>query len=53
MLEAENFLHKMLTPGGGLHADAGMNHIHENDGTLFADQVVQSMLLNFSEQSRV
>ena len=37
MLEAENFLHKMLTPGGGLHADAGMNLIFENDDTLFAE----------------
>ena len=47
LLEAEIFLHKMLTPGGGLHADAGLSHISENDGTLSADQVVQSMRLNF------
>ena len=53
MLEAEFFLHKMLTPGGGLHADAGLSQIDENDGTLFADQVAQSMRLNFSGQSRV
>ena len=53
-VEAEIFLHKMLTPGG-LHADAGLSHICEkNDGALlFADKVVQSMRLNFSERSRV
>ena len=43
MLEAEMFLHKMLTPGFCLHADADLSHIFENDGTLFADQVVQSI----------
>ena len=39
LLQAAIFLHTMLTPGGGLHADAGLSHIYENDGTLFADQV--------------
>ena len=37
----------MLAPGGGLHADNGLSYIYENDGTLFADQLVQSMRLNF------
>ena len=46
-LEAEIFLHKMLTPGGGLHAGAGLSHTYENDGALFADQVVQPPRLNF------
>ena len=35
------------TLGGGLHADPGLSHIYENDGTLFADQVVQPMRLHF------
>ena len=43
----------MLTAGGGLHADAGLSHIFENDGTLFADQVVHSMRLNFFRSSHV
>ena len=48
MLEAETLLHKMFTPGGGLHADARLSlTFMKNDGTLFADQVVQSMRLNF------
>ena len=47
MLVAEIILHTMLTLGGGPHADAGLSHIHENDGTLFADHVVQSMRLFF------
>ena len=53
LLETEIPLHKMLTIVGGLHADVGMNHIFEHDGTLCADQVVQSMRFIFSEQSRV
>ena len=53
MLEAEIFLHKMLTPGGGLDADAGLSHIKENDGTLFADQVVQSERFNFFRSGHV
>ena len=54
MLEAETLLHKMPTPGGGLHADARLSlTCLKNDGFLFADQVVQSMRLNFSERSRV
>ena len=43
MLEAENLMHKMLTL---CLADAGFSHNYENDGTLFSDQVVQSMRLN-------
>ena len=46
MLEADIFLRKMLTLGGGLLADAGLSHVFENGGTLFADQVVQSMRLH-------
>ena len=38
---------------GGFHADVGLSHICENDGTLFADQVVQCMRLIFSERLRV
>ena len=37
MLEADICLHKMLTPGGRLHADAGLSQICEKDRTLFAD----------------
>ena len=53
VLEAVIFSQKMLTPGGGLHADAGLSHISENDGTLFADQVVHSTRLDSSSRSRV
>ena len=48
MLEAENFFHKMLTPGGG-----GFSHIHENDGTLFADQVGPIHVTPFFRNSHV
>ena len=53
MLEAEMFLHKVLTPGGGLHANAGLSNIDDKDGILLADQVDQSMRLNFFGRSRV
>ena len=44
---AEIFLQKVLTPGGGLHANAGSSNIDDKDGILLADQVDKSMRLNF------
>ena len=44
LLEAAIFLHKVLRLVGGFLVDAGLSHIGENDGTLFADRMVQSMV---------
>ena len=43
----------MLTVVGGLHADAGLSHINENDGTLFADQVGPNHATQYFRSSHV